>query len=200
MKLDRSEFIKAAEFIKHAILISDEPDKLNFVHVEIIGERCQLTAANGHCGKRVTLFRPAQLSIEETETPDPDQEYMIDRPTLLGYVELCKKHRTEFEHKAKRDHTLRYIDIGAQALETHKDVLNYQQPTFEYPELDAYFVGSGTEVSEMKIDPELAIKALKEFPGTVSVSFSGAGGPIVMGSREGEYQAFFLPIKPVGEE
>jgi hypothetical protein len=200
MKLDREQFIKASEFIKHAILISDQPDPKNYVHVKIMGERCQLTAADGHCGKRVTLFRPAQLSIEETEKPDPDQEYLIDRATLLGFVELCKKHKAEFKEKAKRDHTLRYIDIGASALETHKDVLSYQQPACEFPVIDTFFVGSGTEVSEMKINPELAIKALKEFPGNVSVSFSGSGGPISMESNDGEYQAFYLPIKPVGDD
>jgi DNA polymerase III sliding clamp (beta) subunit (PCNA family) len=199
MKLDRESFIKAAEFVKAAILISEQPDVKNYVHVKIMGERCQLTAADGHCGKRVTLFRPAQLSIEETETPDPDQEYLINRATLLGFVELCKKHKAEFKEKAKRDHTLRYIDIGANALESHADVISYEQPSLkEYPEIDAYFVGTGTEVSEIKINADLAAKAIKEFPGVAKVTFSGNGGPIAMESNDGEYQAFFLPIKPVG--
>jgi hypothetical protein len=205
MKLIRDELIKASEFIKHAILISDQPDPKNYVHVKIMGERCQLTAADGHCGKRVTLFRPAQLSIEETEKPDPDQEYLIDRATLLVYIELCKKHKELLKKKAKHDHSLMYIDIGAQALESHGDVLSYQQPACEFPEIEKYFLGfveadKKREVREMKIDPALAIAALKEFPGNATVSFSGSGGPISMESNNGEYQAFYLPIKPVGDE
>jgi hypothetical protein len=200
MKLIREELIKAAEFIKPAILISDQPDPKNYVHVQIQGERCQFTAADGHCGKRVTLFRPAQLSFEEKEVVDPDQEFFIGRATFLGFTELCKKHKAKFEKAARRDQTLKYIDIGPAALESSSDCNTYEQPACKYPNIDAFFTEGNEEMSTMKIDPKIAIAALKEFPGNVEISFHGINEQIYMQTSDGIYQAGFAPIEQRGDD
>lgn len=201
MKLDRQELLKAIAFLKPAIMVSDQPKPFNYVHVKTMGERCQLTTADGYCGKRATLFEPQQLSFDEKEVR-VNQEFMIDKPILEAYEKLLSKHKTAFEKAARTDHTLRYVDISDSALESHKDSLSYNQPLVSYPDIEKYFVEGNFSLSDLRFDSELVIATLKEFKGVVYVSFeehekhSGIPQRVFMQTERGEYQAFFCPAVP----
>ena len=139
MQLDRSQFLKAVKFLKPAILVTEGTEPMTNVHVKIVADRCQLTAANGVCGKRVTLVTPAQIAFDETEKPDDDQEFMIDKATLESFETLCQKHKAIFERAAKADQTLKLIDIFSNVLESHKDRLNYIQPLGTFKDIGSFF-------------------------------------------------------------
>ena len=201
MKLDRTELLKAIKFLKPAIMESEEPNALEYVHVKTIGERCQLTAGNKHCGKRATLFTPQQLTFDEKEELE-DMEFMIDKPILEAYEKLLSKHKTAFSKAVKTDNTLNYIRISPFMLESHKDTLRYNQPKFSYPDLDKFFVEGNYETNDFTLDPVIAIDAMKEFVGDVQISFAehreypGHIERVYMQSKSGEYQAFFLAKIP----
>lgn len=196
MKLQRDELLKAIAFLKPAILVSDQPSPLEYVHVKTMGERCQLTAANHYFGKRATLFTPQQLEFEEREK-EPDQEFMIDKP-------LLSKHKAAFSKAVKTDHTLNFIDIFPNRLESHKDVWEYNQPKLSYPDLDRYFVEGNYNIENFRFNPSYAVDVLKEFPGVVHTTFAeskehpGFTERVYMQIESGEYQAFFCPIIPKG--
>jgi hypothetical protein len=202
MKLDRNELLRAIAFLKPAIFESEQPHVLEYMHVQTIGERCQLTTSNGKCGKRVTLFSPQQLQFGEEEERQIDREFMIDKPILEAYEKLLQKHRAAFSKAAKAVHTLNYIDIGPFALESHKDTLKYEQPKLSYPDLDDFFVDGNFTLSEIRFDPTLVSDVLKSFPGFCYASFEGheeypgCAKRVYLQIESGEYQAFFCPVIP----
>ena len=200
MKLDRQELLKAIDFTKHAVVIDDQPSPRDYFHIKIFGDRCQITTTNKYFGKRVTLFRPQQLSFEETEIPDPDQEFMIDKPIMMTYEQLLKEHKAAFKKAAKTDITLNHIDISSSVLESHKDAIPYNQPLVSYPDVDKYFVEGNLDISQVRFESKIASDALKEFPGRVDISFDenpkspGNCSRIYLQIESGFYQAFFMTV------
>ena len=208
MQLNRSELIKAIKFLKPAISKADELEQqvsdkikaLTHVHVKIDGDVCQLTAADGHCGKRVLLNRPTQLELEGDGPEIEDGEFLIPRATLEAYETLLIKHKSRFEKSARIDHSLKLIDIFSDSLESHKDKIEYLQPVgVHFPEIDQLFFANAEPVQNIKINYMTAIDALKEFNDHVEVTFSGENGAIYIATEDKTYQAFFLPVQRGGE-
>lgn len=197
-KLDRQELLKAISFLKPAIMESKQPNSLEYVHVKTMGEECQLTAANGFLGKRLTLLKPQQLEFEEPVS-QKDMKFMIDKPILEAYEKLLQKHKTAFSKAVKSDHTLNYIDISPEVLGSHKDIFRYNQTKFTYPDIDKFFVEGKFKLDHLRFNPEFVIDTLKGFPGIVHVSFEehekhpNIPQRVYMQIETGEYQAFFMP-------
>lgn len=209
MQLDRSELLKAIKFLKPAISkadqseqnVSDQIKALTHVRVKIEDDVCTMTASDGYCGKRVILNKPPQLLLEgEPEKPENIQ-CLIPRATLEAFETLCQKHKSKFEKLSKIDHSLKMVDIYPDALESHKDRLEYSQPVgIHFPDLDQLFFASGAPVQDIKVNPLIVIDALKEFHGSVEITFSGANRPVHIKTEDLTFQAFFLPVKGVEDD
>ena len=163
MQLDRSKLIKAIKFLKPAISKADEAEQkisdkikaLTYIHVRIDEGKCIMTAADGHMGKRVILERSPQLLLEPTEQ-DPDQEFLIPRATIEAFETLCQKHKARFEKLAKIDHSLKFVDIFSDSLESHKNVITYEQPVgIRFPDIDGFFFANKSSVMNIRINPTL---------------------------------------------
>ena len=203
MLLDRSEMIKAIKFLKPAILKADESEQntsdkikaLTHVHVKIEGDFCTMTAGDGYCGKRVILNHPSQLMLDE-EKENEDGQFLIPRATLEAFETLCSKHKAKLEKSSRIDHSLKFIDIFPDALESHKDRIEYNQPVgVVYPEIDRFFHTGADPVEHLDANACVAIDALKEFTGNIQITFSGEDGPVYIQTEDMMFQAFFMVIE-----
>jgi hypothetical protein len=203
MQLDRSVLLKAIKFLKPAISKADEEEQkhsdkikaLTHVHVRIDAGKCIMTAGDGTCGKRVHLKRPSQLVLVGKEEKTPDQEYLIPRATIEAFETLCQKHKAKFEKSAKIDHSLKLIDIFDTSLESHKNVIRYEQPIgLEYPDLDQFFFANKEPVTDIKFSSGVVIDCLKEFGCHVEISFAGQREAVYICNDGAEYEAFFMPV------
>jgi len=204
MLLDRSEMIKAIKFLKPAILKADESEQdtsekiraLTHVHVKIEGDVCTMTAGDGHCGKRVILNHLAQLMLETEEKEIHDGNFLIPRATLEAFETLCSKHKAKLEKSSRIDHSLKFIDIFPDALESHKDRIEYNQPVgVVYPEIDRFFHTGADPVEHLNVNAGVVIDALKEFTCNIQITFSGEDGPVYIQTEDMTFQAFFMVQK-----
>lgn len=193
MRLNRTELLNAIKFLKPAIL-TGSTGSMSCLHVKIDEGKAILTAGNGFVGKRVLLLEPAQLDlIEEPEEPK-HYEFMIPRSTLEGFETICQKHKARF--KDSPDQTLQIVDITPHFLESHKDKLEYFQPVESFPDLNGYFIGSGPiPATELLLQSEYAIDALKEFKGRVRMMLTGNSGHVQLSNFDESYQAFFMVMR-----
>ncbi len=194
MKIDREQLLKAIKFLKPAIYQGENDDPMNFVHVSIDGDNCQLTACNGKIGKRVILTRSLQQDIEDDQEDNDALEYLIDKATLESFETLCQKHKAKIKPAAK-DQTLKLIRISSHTLTSFSDRIIYRQPACTFPDIDKYFQSGVSSVDYLHINSTYLIDALKEFNDVIEVKMSGTDGPIYMKSDDLTYQAFFLPVK-----
>jgi DNA polymerase III sliding clamp (beta) subunit (PCNA family) len=203
MKLDREQFIKAVKFLKPAIMVSEAEDSKNYVHVIIDQDKCQLTACDGAVGKRVTLIKPNQIDfVDNGRDLDDVKEYLIDKPMLEAFETLCQKHKKKLEKKMYRgakkdvDLSLKVIEISSNILISHRDELNYKQPTCTYPDLNKYFQAYGERMTGLKANPQVVIDALKECPDSeVEFTFCGEGQAVFIETEDRLFQSFFMPVK-----
>jgi len=171
MQLDRAEFLKAVDFLK-PVIGSDKNtgDWKNHVHVSIDGITCTLTAGNTQQGRRVVLEKPdIPIDIEADQIEDnrdivEQYDFLINRPNLESFVTLCRKHKAKFEGAAKKDLTLRFIDIFSDQLESHKTTIRYMQPIgVVFPDKKHLFHSEEFTPNKIQINTDHMIDVIKGF-------------------------------------
>lgn len=196
MKLSREDFIKAARFVLPAVKDSEQQtDPLGFVNVNIEGGVCQLTTGNGFVAKRAVLTRVAQLEIDGAPQ-DETATFMIPKATLEGFLTICAKHKARFDKST--DATLKLVEIGSTELESHTDVIQYDQPVFSYPDLSTVFEVTGEPTKEMIFDADSITKALKGFTGHVESML--CGDSVYLSQDDMMFQAVFMLVGQVSDE
>lgn len=187
MILDREQLIKAIKFLKPAIFVSDTSTALCYVHVKVENETCYLTSSNYGCGKRVTLQKPPQIAFDEKETPIEDQEFLIDRDIIDGYLAILQSHKKTFDKTS--DRSLKLVEIGPTELKSFTKTITHRQPGIVYPDLESQFFANMEEVDRIHIDPMVLIDVLKEFPGIAEIKFAGTEDAAYV--KSGDFEAFF---------
>lgn len=193
MKIDREELIRAIKFIKPAILMTEQEDTRNYVHVKIEAGKMQLTACNGYCGKRAILVQSTQIDFMEQQE-EREGEFLINKPTLESFETLCTKHKAIFEKAAKADASLKLVEIKDNELISCRDSISYNQPIGHYPDIDRFFQYNRASTDRLLVDPKIMLDIFKEFGhGAVEINFSGEIDPVYVQQGDLTYQAFFMP-------
>lgn len=182
MQLERNEFLKAFNFLK-PVMGSDKnaEDYRNYVHVRIDGVICTMTALNFRCGKRITLEKPdIPIDIEadqiESNTDIAEQyDFLINRSNLESFATLCQKHKAKLEKAARKDLTLKFIEIFPNRLESHKTTIRYMQPIgVVFPDKTSYFHTEIFSPEKIQLDTDHMIDVMRGFE-TNALFYFGSG-------------------------
>lgn len=199
MILDRLETLSALSFIAPAIPQKAESGK-NCLFIRVDEGNLILTGGSEFVVKKVVLTRPN--TVEESARSGKWKQlpvtFMIPRADLVAFMAMMKEHKTDCVKLAKNDPSYLFVEIDDKELISHDGKLVYQQPKFEFKDLDVHFQIKKSPVSEIPVMPGDIVAAMTGFRKSkpVEISFTGHMNPFHF--EQDDYQAIIIP--PVEKE
>lgn len=199
MILDRLEMLAAISFIEPAIPKGAETGK-NCLFVRVDGDKLIFTGGAQFVTKKVIMVRPNTLeesNLSGNNKPLPET-FMIPRADLFAFKEMMKEHKADCKKLAKNDPSYLFVEMSDTELISHDGKIVYEQPKFEFKDLESIFHIEKETVSDILMISSDAISAMSGFSKSnpVEVTFTGPGNPIHF--QQEDYEAIILP--PIEKE
>lgn len=198
MILDRLETLSAINFIKDAIPEKSESGR-NCLFLRVDEDKLVLTGGGEFLVKKAILIRPN--TIEEAARKGKEKTpktFMIPRGDLFAFAEMMKQHKSECKKMAKNDPSYLFVEIDDTELISYNGKVVYEQPKFEFKDLEFRFAINKDSVSEIPVmssDMSTAMAGFKKSK-PVQVTFTGDMQPIHF--QQGDFEALLVP--PVEKE
>lgn len=199
MILDRLEALAAISFIEPAIPKGSETGK-NCLFVRVDEDKLILTGGGQFVTKKVILIRPN--TVEESARAGNGKKlpktFMIPRADLFAFKEMMKEHKADCKKLAKNDPSYLFVEMDDTELISHDGKIVYEQPKYEFKELESVFQIIKDSVSEIPVISADVIAAVTGFKKSkpVEITFTGHRNPIHF--QQGDYEALVIP--PVEKE
>ncbi len=199
MILDRLETLAAISFIEPAIPKDSDTGK-NCLFVRVDEDKLIFTGGGSFVTKKVVMVRPN--TIEESARPKKkktaSKTFMIPRADLFAFKEMMKEHKTDCKKLAKNDPSYLFVEMDDTELISHDGKIVYQQPKYEFKELEFCFQITKDSVSEIPVISGDILAAVTGFKKSkpVEITFTGDRNPIHF--QQGDYEAVLIP--PVEKE
>jgi len=199
MILDRLETLFAISFIEPAIPKGSDTGK-NCLFVRVDNDKLIFTGGGHFVTKKVVMVRPN--TIEEAARPGkkdkPPETFMIPRADLFAFKEMMKEHKADCKKLAKNDSSYLFVEIDDKELISHDGKIVYEQPKFEFKDLESAFQIKKKAVSEIPVISADILSAVTGFKKSkqVEITFTGHKNPIHF--QQGDYEAVLIP--PVEKE
>ena len=197
MNLDRLETLSAITFIEPAIPTKSETGK-NCLFIRVDGDNLILTGGGLFVTKKVILVRPAAEELPITDKKPTPKTFMIPLAEVLAFKEMMKAHKGDCIKLAKNDPSHLFVTIDDKKLTSYDGEIVYQQPKFEFKDLESVFQIIKEAVSELPMMAGDITAAMKGFRKSekVEITFTGDKNPIHF--QQGDYEALVIP--PVEKE
>ena len=194
MELDRQEVSSAILFIAPAIPKKVETGR-NCLFVRVEEGRIILTGGNEFVVKQVVLVRPITTTEAEgaKEGNALPKTFMIPRAEVMAFKEMMKEHKVDCKKLSKNDPSYLFVGIEEDRLISYDAKIDYQQPKFEYKDLDPIFQitkGTVSEIPVMSGDISDTVFGFKKSE-KIDITFTGHQGPILF--EQGDYKAILIP-------
>lgn len=199
MILDRLETLSAISFIEPAIPKGEETGK-NCIFVRVMEDQLIFTGGGQFVTKKVTMVRPN--TVEELAGSGKIKQllktFMIPRADLFAFKEMMKEHKADCKKLAKNDPSYLFVEMTDTELISYDGKIVYEQPKFEFKDLETIFQITKNSVSEIPMISADVISAMVGFSRStpVEITFTGPKNPVHF--EQGDYEAIVLP--PVEKE
>lgn len=194
MILDRLETLSAITFIEPAISKKAETGR-NCMFVRVENDKLILTGGSEFVVKKAILIRPN--TVEEAGRTGkkklPPNTFMIPRADLWAFKEMMKEHKADCKKLAKNDPSYLFVEIDDKELISHDGKIVYQQPKYEFKELETVLQVEKYSVDEMLMMSPDILAAMTGFRKSkpVMITFTGTESPIHF--EQGDYEAIAIP-------
>lgn len=194
MNLDRLEVLAMISFLKHVIPESEDTGK-NCLFARCEEDRVIFTGGSEYAAKKVVLVRHMDMEDAAGTKKKPPKTFMIPKATIESFATLLKKHAKKCKKLAKSDPSHLYIDITHENLTSHNTILRYQQPSYQFKDMEQLFTKKQSAISNMFLLPgdiEAVVKGFNKSK-QVEQTFSGDGEPVHFLQPSNEYEAIYIP-------
>lgn len=194
MNLDRLEVLNAINFIKAVIPESEDTGK-NCLFVRCEEDRVILTGGSEYAAKKVVLVRHMDMEEAAKTKKLPPKTFMIPKAAAESFLTLLNKHKKKCKKLAKTDPSHLYIDITHENLSSHNTILRYQQPVYQFKDMEQLFTKKQSPVTGMfsySGDLESVSKGFDKSKQVV-ITFSGDGEPVHFHQPATGYEAIYIP-------
>jgi len=201
MILDRLETLSAISFIEPAIPKGSDSGK-NCLFVRVDGDKLIFTGGGQFVTKKAVMIRPT--TTEESARPakgkNPPETFMIPRADLFAFKEMMKEHKADCKKLAKNDASYLFVEMDDTELISYDGKIVYEQPKYEFKELESAFDIVKGGVSEIPVISADVIAAMSGFGKSeaVEVTFTGPGS--IIHFQQGDYEAVVIPPVETIEE
>lgn len=201
MILDRLAVLAAILFIEPAIPKGAETGK-NCLFVRVEGDKLIFTGGAQFVTKKVIMVRPNTLeeSVISGNSKSLPKTFMIPRADLFAFKEMMKEHKADCKKLAKNDPSYLFVEMTDSELISYDGKIVYEQPKFEFKDLESIFNITKEPVSEIPMISADVISAMAGFgkSNPVEVTFTGPQSPIHF--QQGDYEAIVLPPVEVEDD
>lgn len=201
MILDRLETLSAITFVEPAISKKAESGK-NCLFVRVESDKLILTGGGEFVVKKAILIRPNTVE-EAAKTGNkklPPKTFMIPRADLCAFKEMMKQHKSDCINLAKNDPSYLFVEMDDKELISHDGKIVYQQPIFEFKELESVFQVKKNAVSEMIMMSGDISAAMTGFRKSIPVMITYTGSKKPVHFEQGDYEAIVVPPLEKEEE
>lgn len=196
MKTTISELVDAIKFLLPAIGKNESRRNLMNLYVEKKTNQIILTAANAFLIKRQVISEV----VMDGEEGSKDCSFLIPGHVLKNYLYMLENYQLQNEESWHKIATITpsFLDIR------NRESIQYEQPGYEYPNLDGLFSGESEIEPEpienpnnIGLDPHLMGIVMSGFGegDRVKMQIKSPSEPIVIKSHMGRKTAMILPIK-----
>lgn len=199
MILDRLETLAAISFIEPAIPKDSDTGK-NCLFVRVDEDKLIFTGGGSFVTKKVVMVRPN--TVEESARPgkktEPPKTFMIPRADLFAFKEMMKEHKADCKKLAKNDPSYLFVEMDDTELISHDGKIVYEQPKYEFKDLESAFQITREAVSEIPVISADILAAVTGFrkSKSIDITFTGHMNPIHF--QQDDYEAVVIP--PVEKE
>lgn len=194
MILDRLETLSAITFVAAAISKKAESGR-NCMFVRVESDKLILTGGNEFVVKKAVLIRPN--TVEEAGRTGkkvlPPKTFMIPRADLWAFKEMMKEHKADCVKLAKNDPSYLFVEMDDKELISHDGKIVYQQPSFEFKDLETILQIKKAPVSDilmMSGDIDSVMTGFRKSK-PIEVTYTGDKNPIHF--EQDDYQAIVIP-------
>lgn len=193
MEFDRLEVYAAIDFIQ-AVIPKDTKTGKNCLFVRVEGDNIILTGGGEYASKKVRLVAQ-NTTTGKGKIPE---RFMIPKADLLAFREVMKEHKADNKRFQKDDPNKNLVEITGTELVSHDSVHKFQQPSFQFKDLEPLFEVKRAPVTEIPFKRKEVIAIFHGFKDSknVKTTFCGDTGPIHF--QEGDFEAILIP--PVEKE
>lgn len=199
MILDRLETLAAISFIEPAIPKGAETGK-NCLFVRVDEDKLIFTGGGNFLTKKVIMVRPntVEESGKATKGKSLPKTFMIPRADLFAFKEMMKEHKADCKKLAKNDSSYLFVEMTDSELISYDGKIVYEQPKYEFKDLESVFNITKEPVSEIPIISADVISGMIGFSKSnpVEITFTGPKG--IIHFWQDDYEAIVLP--PVAPE
>ena len=193
MILDRLETLAAINFIEPAIPKGSETGK-NCLFVRVDDDKLIFTGGGQFVTKKAVMIRPN--AIEESARPGKNKApktFMIPRADLFAFKEMMKEHKADCKKLAKNDPSYLFVEMDDTELISHDGKIVYEQPKFEFKDLESVFQITTFPVDEIPVISADILAAVTGFRKSknIDITFSGIMNPIHL--KQDDYEAVVIP-------
>lgn len=187
MILDRLATLSTISFIKHAIPNESKTGK-NCLFVRVDEGKLILTGGSEFCIKKGLLVAENTTS-GTSKLPD---NFMIPVAKLLAFETMLKKDKAECKKLEKNDASYMHVEITDKELVSYEGSVAYEQPKFQYKDLEGIFQINKSPVSDLSMMSSDIADALSGFMKSdpVTITTTGDGGLIHF--EQGDLEAVVL--------
>lgn len=202
MTLDRFVILSAIDFIAPAIPKGSESGK-NCLFICVDGDKMILTGGGLFVTKKVVIQaeNTIQAFKDSGNKNAGSKTFMIPRADVFAFKKMMEEHKADCKKLAKNDPSYLHVEVGDSELLSHDAKIVYEQPKYEFKDLESVFQISKDLVSEIPLISADVISAMTGFKKSdpVEVTFTGPGNLIHF--QQGDYEAVVIPpVEQVGDD
>lgn len=193
MFFNRMDVLAAINFIETSISKDEEGGK-NCLFVRVSGDKLILTGGNEYVVKKAILISENTIDSGTIIGRMPET-FMIPRPDLIAFRQMMKEHKAVCKKLSKSDPSYLFVEINSTQMKSHDGEILYQQPSYQFKDLEALFQISKRSVSEFTVVSADIVSGLSGFNKSSHVSMFYSANPELF-LFEQEYLASIV-IAPV---
>ena len=203
MDIDRLEMLAAISFVEPAIPKKSETNR-NCLFVRVEDGRIVFFGGSEYVVKKAVLNRP-NTTGDQTQKKALPKTFMIPVTDLLAFKEMMDGHKGDCKKMAKNDPSHLLVEINNLGTEGKKGLLMemishdgkviFQQPRFDFKDLDALFQVKKSPISEVDIMQADITPALKGFRKSkkIEMTMTGPGPKDWVHFGQDDFEAMILP-------
>lgn len=207
MTLDRFVILSAIDFIAPAIPKGSETGK-NCLFIRVDGDKMILTGGGLFVTKKVVIQaeNTIQAFKDSGNKNAGSKTFMVPRADVFAFKKMMEEHKADCKKLAKNDPSYLHIEVGDLELLSHDAKIVYDQPKYEFKDLESVFQIVKGSVSEIPLISSDVISAMTGFKKSDPVEVTFTGPKSLIHFQQGDYEATVLPPvekeeeKPGGEQ